>query len=147
MASINRVTLLGNLVKDVEVKFNNNQDAYASISICVNERRKRDGEWVDEANFFDVKVFGKQAEWLGESGRKGAPVVVDGRLQQERWTDKSGVEQRRVVVLADRVQAFSRQSASSNHSGASGPVQGRQSASSGNGDDGLFGASQGQIPF
>lgn len=103
MPNFNQVVLVGNLTKDVEVKFSPGGTAVGSFGLAVNERVK-DGEgWRDYANFFDVTAFGKTAEACAEHLAKGRPVLVSGRLRHERWS-KDGQNHQRVKILADRVQ-------------------------------------------
>lgn len=62
--------------------------AVATISIAVNRSRKKNNEYVDEASFFDVKIYGKTAENLKPYLTKGQLVRVEGMLKQDRWQDK-----------------------------------------------------------
>jgi single stranded DNA-binding protein len=91
MASYNRVILLGNLVRDIELRYTNSKLAVCQNAIAVNERRKNAaGEWVDETSFVDVTFFGRTAEVVAEYLGKGSPIFVEGRLKQDTWekTDK-----------------------------------------------------------
>lgn len=103
MANFNQVVLVGNLTRDVEIRFSGGGTAIGSFGLAVNERVK-DGEgWKDYVNFFDVTAFGKTAEACAEHLAKGRPVLVAGRLRHERW-EKDGSKHSRVKVLADRIQ-------------------------------------------
>ena len=103
MATFNSVVLVGNLTKDVEIRFTAGGTAVGSFSLAVNERVKNGEEWKDYANFFDVTIFGKTAEACAEHLAKGRPVLVAGRLRHERW-EKDGQKHSRVKVLAEKVQ-------------------------------------------
>ena len=103
MSDINRVVLVGNLTKDVALKYSNSGMAIGELSIAVNSRRKVGDQWQDEASFFDVTLFGKSAEGLQPYLVKGKKVGVDGRLQQQRWQNQEGQNRSKVVVLADNV--------------------------------------------
>ena len=91
MASFNRVILIGNLVRDIEIRHTTNTKlAVCQNAIAVNDRRKNAaGEWVDETSFIDVTFFGRTAELVGQYLTKGSPVFVEGRLKQDTW-EKDG---------------------------------------------------------
>ncbi|MDB4767010.1 single-stranded DNA-binding protein, partial [bacterium] len=71
MASYNRVVLVGNLTRDVELRFTPQGTAVTDVALAVNERVKRNDQWVDEVNFFDVTLWGRTAEIAGEYLGKG----------------------------------------------------------------------------
>lgn len=104
MASYNRVILMGNLTRDIELRYTQSGMAVADIGLAVNERRKNAaGEWVDEAHFFDVTMFGRTAEIAAEYLSKGSPLFVEGKLRYETW-EKDGVKRSKVSVICDRMQ-------------------------------------------
>ena len=78
----------------------------ANVGIAVNDRVKKDDQWVDESSFFELKLFGKTAEFANEYTRKGDAVLVTGRLKQETW-EKDGKKNSKVVVIADKYQSLS----------------------------------------
>ncbi|MCX7824996.1 MAG: single-stranded DNA-binding protein [Verrucomicrobiae bacterium] len=106
MASFNRVILMGNLTRDPERRYTPKGLAVAEFSVAVNEYSSTEtGERKEVAHFFDIVVFGKTAENCAQYLSKGRPVLLEGRLQQDRWEDKETHKQRsRVRILADRVQ-------------------------------------------
>jgi len=87
--AVNHVIEIGNLVRDAEMKFLSNGTAVSKFAIAVNERRKQGEQWVDEANFFDVVLYGKSAENLNQYLVKGKQVAVEGKLHQSRWEAKA----------------------------------------------------------
>jgi single-strand DNA-binding protein len=100
----NNVTLVGNVVAEPELRFTNSGMAAASLRLAVNNRRKQaNGEYEDEAHFFDVQMFGSMAENAAESLAKGTRIVVQGRLQQRQWESKEGEKRSKVELLADEV--------------------------------------------
>jgi single-strand DNA-binding protein len=106
MANINRVVLVGNLTKDPELRHTPSGTAVCKLRIAVNTRRKDEtGQWVDKPNYFDVTVWGNQAESCSQYLSKGRPIGVDGRLEWREWdaTDGSGKRQA-VEVVAESVQ-------------------------------------------
>lgn len=103
MADINRVVLIGRLTKDCELKYTPNANLpVTKLSIAVNSRRKQDNDWVDEANFFDVTLFGKQGEALNKYLIKGKQIALEGQLRQDRW-DQDGQTRSRVYIMADNI--------------------------------------------
>jgi single-strand DNA-binding protein len=104
MASFNRVILLGNLTRDVEVKYLQSGMAVAEIGMAVNDRRKNQaGEWVDEATFVDVTLWGRTAEVAGEYLSKGSPVLIEGRLKLDQW-ETDGQKRSKLKVVGERLQ-------------------------------------------
>lgn len=104
MASINRVVLLGNLTHDPELKSLPSGTSVCELRIAVNDRIKRGDTWEDYAHYFDVTVFGAQAENCDAYLSKGRQVAVDGRLRWRSWEDKDGNKRSKVEVIADTVQ-------------------------------------------
>ena len=86
------------------------QRAYTAFSagvwIASNSRRKDSatGEWVDKPNFFDVAVFGAQAETVARFTFKGRPIALEGRLDWHEWETKDGRKAQDVSIIADNVQ-------------------------------------------
>ncbi len=87
--SFSHVTILGNLVRDVELKYTQGNLAIAELSIAVNEKWTTDtGEKKERVSYIDCTAFGKKGEAMAKYLGKGRPVIVIGRLQQETWVDK-----------------------------------------------------------
>lgn len=106
MLNINRVMLTGRLTREPETKYLPSGMALTNISIAVNRRyQDKSGEWRDDTAFIDVEVWGKAAERIAETTRKGQPVYVEGRLKQDSW-ERDGVKQSRIRVNADIVKPF-----------------------------------------
>jgi single-strand DNA-binding protein len=104
---VNRVIILGNLGKDPEVRYTNSQQAVANLRVATSRAwtDKQSGQRKEETEWFDVEVWGKQAEACGEHLAKGRQVFVEGRLRTEKWTDKqSGAERYRTKVVAESVR-------------------------------------------
>jgi single-strand DNA-binding protein len=87
--SLNRVTLIGNLGKDPEVKYTPSGTPVAKIALATNERYKdKNGEWQDRTEWHNVVLWQRLAEIAGEYLKKGGKVYVEGRLQTRSWDDK-----------------------------------------------------------
>lgn len=103
MASFNRVVLVGNLTRDPELRSIQSGTSVADVGLAVNERRKdQSGNWVEDVNFFDVTVWGRNAEVLHDYARKGSQILVEGRLKQDTW-EQEGQKRSKVKIIAERV--------------------------------------------
>jgi single-strand DNA-binding protein len=103
MTDLNRWIGIGRLTRDVNFSCLQNGTAVAKFSIAVNRSVKHDEQWEDEANFFDVTVFGKTAENLKPYLLKGQQVAIDGLLKQDRW-QKDGQNYSKVEIISDQIQ-------------------------------------------
>lgn len=104
MASFNRVVLVGNLTRDVELRRTPQGTAVTDLGLAVNERVKRNEEWVDEVNFFDITLWGRTAEVASEYLTKGSSVLIEGRLKYETWTQDDGSKRSKVKVVGEKMQ-------------------------------------------
>lgn len=103
MADVNTVVLVGRLTRDAELKYTNSGMAICEFALAINTRRKQGEEWVDEANFFDITLFGRQGEAIQRYMTKGKQVAVEGRLKQDRWQNNEGQNRSKVAVIANNV--------------------------------------------
>lgn len=103
MADVNHVILIGRCTRDATIKFTSGGMAIGSFSIAVNRRTKKGEQWVEEASFFDVSLFGKSAEGLAQYLTKGKQVAVEGELRQDRW-EQDGQPRSKVTIAANNVQ-------------------------------------------
>ena len=103
MASYNRVVLMGNLTRDVELRYTPSGTAVTDIALAVNERVKKNDQWSDEVHFFDVTLWGRTAEIAGEYLSKGSPVLIEGRLKHDRW-EQDGQKRSKVKIVGEKMQ-------------------------------------------
>jgi len=106
MTDTNIVVLVGRLTRDALLKFaEGSGQAVSKFSIAVNRRKKSssDDGWEDEANFFDIAIWGKQAESIHPYLTKGKWVSVTGELRQDRW-NQDGQNRSKVEVVAHSIQ-------------------------------------------
>ena len=141
MASFNRVILVGNLTRDVDLRYTPNQTAVTDIGLAVNDRVKKNNEWVDETTFVDVTLWGRQAEVANEYLSKGAPVLIEGRLKLDTW-EQDGQKRSKLRVTGEKMQMLGGRSGGG--SGGS-PSGGSRTQSSGQGD--YAGAGYGDVPM
>jgi single-strand DNA-binding protein len=103
VTNLNSIILIGRLTRDAELKYTAGGTAITKFSIVVNRRRKVNDRWEDEANFFDVTLWGKQGETLKQYLLKGKQICIVGELRQERW-EKDGQTRSRVEIVANSIQ-------------------------------------------
>lgn len=110
MASYNRVVLIGNVTRDIQLKYTPSGLAVTEIGLAMNDKRKNaQGEWVDEAVFVDVTLWGRTAEVASEYVSKGSPLFVEGRLKLDTW-EKDGEKKSKLRVVGERIQLISSKS-------------------------------------
>ena len=106
MVDLNHVVLIGRLTREAELKFTSGGQAVCKFSIAVNRRKKSGDQWEDEANFFDIVLWGRQGEALHQYLVKGKMVGVDGELRQDRW-QQDGQNRSKVEIVANNLQLLS----------------------------------------
>jgi single-strand DNA-binding protein len=90
MANFNKVILAGNLTRDPELRYTPKGTAVAQFALAVNRSWKSEsGETKEEVSFVDVEAWGRQGEVIAQYMRKGRPLLVEGRLKQDSWEDKT----------------------------------------------------------
>ncbi len=108
MVSYNKVLLIGNLTADPQLKYNQSGLAVTTFTLAVNNRiQTREQGTKEEVGFFDIVVFGKQAETCKNYLSKGRTVFVEGRLSMNVWEDPTGQKKRKINIVANRVQFLS----------------------------------------
>jgi single-strand DNA-binding protein len=103
MADVNHVILIGRLTRDAALTYTAGGYAVCSFSIAVNRKRKNGDQFVDEASFFDINLYGKSAESLKQYLVKGKQIAVEGELRQDRW-EQDGQQRSKVVIAANNIQ-------------------------------------------
>jgi len=113
MASFNKVILIGNLTRDVELRYLPKGTACCRIGLAMNRTWKNDaGETKEEVTFVDVEAFGRQAETLAQYMKKGSPLMIEGRLKLDQWDDKqSGQKRSKLGVIVEGFQFLGGKSA------------------------------------
>ena len=126
MPSFNKVIIMGNITKDIELRYTPQGTAVADITVAVNEKKK-DQETVA---FIDCTIWDKTAENCAQYLGKGSPVLVEGRLVQDKWEDKDmGAKRSKLKVTASVVQFLSTKEDSEGGGGGSAPQrEGRNEA-------------------
>lgn len=106
MASYNKVIVVGNMTRDPELRYTPGGSAVCDIGIAVNEKyTDKSGQRVENVHFFDITAWAKTAELVSQYCKKGSSILVEGKLSQDRWDDKtSGKKMSKVKIVAERVQ-------------------------------------------
>ena len=142
MASFNRVILLGNITRDIEVKYLQSGMAVTELGLAVNDRRKGpNGDWIEETTFVDVTLWSRTAEVVSEYCTKGTPLFVEGRLKLDTW-EKDGKKNSKLRVVGEKIQLLSTKGGGGGSGGGGGGGQQRrapQQASAPSYDDADYG--------
>ncbi|MCU0863085.1 MAG: single-stranded DNA-binding protein [Planctomycetes bacterium] len=104
MANFNKVLLMGNLTRDVELRHTQGGTALAKFGLAVNRKFTVNGESKEETCFVDLTAWGKQAELLNQYVRKGSQLFVEGRLQFSTWESQEGGKRSKLEVVVENFQ-------------------------------------------
>lgn len=105
MANFNKVILMGNLTRDVELRHTQGGQALAKFGMAINRKfNTQSGESKEEVCFVDLTAWGKQAELLNQYVRKGSQLMVEGRLQYSTWESQDGGKRNKLEVVVENFQ-------------------------------------------
>jgi single-strand DNA-binding protein len=139
------VTIVGRLTRDPELRSLPSGSSVLQLGVAVNGRQKdQSGNWSDKPNFFDVKVFGAQAEMLANNLAKGRRIGVDGRLDWSSWEAQDGTKRSKVEIVAQSVQFLDSKLDNAGDSGGSNQFVPAGASSGGDAD---FQGADDDIPF
>ena len=99
----NSVTLVGNVTRDLELRYTANGRGVASFGLAVSRRYQVNGEWQEQTSFFNVVAWGTTGENAAASLGKGSRVIVTGRLEQREYTTREGEKRTAIEVVADEI--------------------------------------------
>ena len=119
----NKVILVGNLTRDVELKYTPSGTAIAKFGVATNRTYKDQmtGENKQETMFIDITVFGRSAEVANQYLSKGKRVLIEGRLVLDQWVDSTGQKRSKHSIVAEKVQFMDTKSQNQEVSGYSAP--------------------------
>lgn len=107
--STNVAILMGNLTKDPELRYTQSGTAVAKLGLAVNERYKKNDEWMERAHFFNITAWAKQAESAAQYLKKGSKVLIEGKLNHNTWEDKeTGANRSSVDIKAEKIRFLDR---------------------------------------
>ena len=105
MANFNKVILLGNLTRDIELRTTQGGQALAKFGMAINRKWSQNGETKESTCFVDCTAWGRTAEVLNQYVGKGSPLFVEGRLDYQTWEDKNGGGKRsKLEVVVENFQ-------------------------------------------
>lgn len=103
--SFNKITIVGNLGKDPELRYTPQGNAVCNFSVATNEKRRdKTGDLQDVTTWFRITLWGKQAENASKYLTKGSPIYIEGRLKVEEWADRDGKNRYTLEVQATDMQ-------------------------------------------
>ena len=111
----NKVVLVGNLTRDVEIRYSQSGSAIGNVGIATSRKWKsQTGEQKDEVMFIDLTFFGRTAEIANQYLRKGSKVLVDGRLVFQQWTAQDGSKRSKHAITVENLQMLDSKADSQN---------------------------------
>jgi single-strand DNA-binding protein len=124
LANVNKVLISGRLTRDAEVRYTPAGSPVCTLPVAANRRFKgQDGDWKNETTYVNVVVWDKLAERAGQVAKKGAAVMVEGRLQSRSFETAEGGRRSVIEIRAERVQFLDRQSREAGESQAGEAVE------------------------
>ena len=109
MNQTNSIVVDGNLVKDPVLVEPKTGFKVCRLSVAVNRWYKdENGNSVDKVSFFEAEAYGNSAEFCNKYAKKGSPIRLVGRLQQDRWTNKEGKTDSKVYIVAEHIELLKR---------------------------------------
>lgn len=108
--NMNNVQILGTITRDIELRYTQTGSAIANFGIAYNDKWKdAQGQMQEKAHFFDVSVFGKQAETINQYFTKGSRILIDGSLDFQSW-EKDGNKHSKVSIKMNSFSFIDRKS-------------------------------------
>ena len=157
MANFNKVILLGNLTRDIELRYSQGGQPIAKTGLAINRKfTGGDGQSRETTCFVDITAFGKQAEILNQYVAKGSPLFIEGRLEYSTWEAQDGGKRNKLEVIVENFQFIGApRSAGGGGGGAAGGEGGAPSGAPGRAQPkrgaapagGEAGVDYGDIPF
>lgn len=119
MASYNKVMIMGNITRDIELRATPKGTSVADLGLACNRvRMGDDGQKIEEVTYVDVTLWGRQAELASQYLGKGKPVFIEGRLQTDTWTDKeTGKQRSKMKVVGENMQFIGSPGGGGNNNG------------------------------
>ena len=122
----NKVILVGNLTRDIELRYSQGGAAIANAAVATSHKYTSNGEKKEEVCFTDITFFGKSAEIANQYLRKGSKVLVEGRLKFDQWVDQNGAKKSKHSVVVETMKMMDSKSDSQGQN-QSAPQQQQQS--------------------
>lgn len=100
----NKIILVGNLTRDIELRYSQGGMGIAKTAIATSRKFTSNGEKKEEVCFVDITFFGRSSEVANQYLRKGSKILVDGRLNFEQWVDQNGQKRSKHSVVVESMQ-------------------------------------------
>ena len=100
----NKVVLVGNLTRDIELRYAQSGSAIANTAIATTRKFTQNGERKEEVCFMDITFFGKSAEVVNQYLRKGSKCLVEGRIKFDQWVAQDGSKRSKHSVIVEQMQ-------------------------------------------
>jgi len=100
----NKIILVGNLTRDIELRYSQGGMGIAKTAIATSRKFTSNGEKKEEVCFVDITFFGRSAEVANQYLRKGSKILVEGRLNFEQWVDQNGGKRSKHSVTVETMQ-------------------------------------------
>ena len=144
MASFNKIIVMGNLTRDPQLSYLPSQTPVVEFGLASNRRYKgSDGQMKEDVCFVDCRCYGKPAETISKYCQKGRPLLVEGRLQFDRWEAQDGSKRSKHRIFVENFTFVDSRGGRSEDSGDSQGMESSDSAGNGSND---FSAND-DIPF
>lgn len=115
---MNKVTIIGTITADIELKYAPSGSAVTNFSIAYNKKYKgQDGQLVEKVSFFDVSAFGRNAEVINEFFRKGSRIGITGELEQQQWKAQDGSNRSKVSIRLEQFDFIDKKESQDNQGG------------------------------
>jgi len=101
--NLNQVNIVGRMARDAELRMLTSGTAVCSFTLVTSQFFLKDGKKVEQPEFHTVAAFGKTAELIGQYGKKGRMLMVQGHLRTSAW-EKDGQKHYRTEIVAERMQ-------------------------------------------
>jgi len=111
----NKIILVGNLTRDIELRYSQGGMAIAKTAIATSRKFTSNGEKKEEVCFVDVTFFGRSGEVANQYLKKGSKILVEGRLNFEQWVDQNGQKRSKHSVIVETMQMLDSKDSSSSH--------------------------------
>jgi len=113
----NKIILVGNLTRDIELKYSQGGMGIAKTAIATSRKFTSNGEKKEEVCFVDITFFGRSAEVANQYLRKGSKILVEGRLNFEQWVDQNGQKRSKHSVIVETMQMLDSKGDNQSNSG------------------------------
>jgi len=110
----NKVVLVGNLTRDVELRYGQSGNAIASTAIATSHKFTSNGEKKEEVCYTDITFFGKSGEIANQYLRRGSKILIEGRLKFDQWVDQNGNKRSKHTVIVEQMKMLDSKSDAQN---------------------------------